>query len=153
MVFGRGGKGGGSSSPASSAALDKALEAPAVMFTANTPACKQAEATLKKAGAVYKKVELDQSETGKSMRAELKKRTRSASIPSFWIGGEYIGSMDSGGKFGGISGLQKNSMLEPLLQNAGAYKGNWIQTSSPLAPLFGNNLRNALSKNTKNLSN
>lgn len=94
---------------------------------------------LKKNKASYTAIEVDSA-----IRAELKRRTKRTSVPAIFIQGQFYGGMNDGGKYGGLSGLEKNDMLLPLLEGAGAIKGFDWKRNTPLAPLFGNNLRNAL---------
>ena len=77
------------------------------------------------------------------LRVELGKITGRTSVPSVWIRGEFVGGMNDGGPAGGLAGLSKANMLVPMLKKAGAVSGNVID-NTPLAPLFGNNLRDAL---------
>ena len=79
-----------------------------------------------------------------AMRAELKKRTQASALPFIFIKGQYVGGLSNGGPVnGGINGLMKGDMLVPMLEGAGAVKRSRLD-STPLAPLRGNNLRNAL---------
>lgn len=138
--FGGGAGGGGASTPEAKATVDAALQSPVAFFKdSGCPYCKQAETVLKKNKASYTAIQVDPA-----IRAELKKRTKRTSVPAIFIKGTFYGGMNDGGKFGGLAGLESQGMLMPLLEGAGAIKGFDWKRNTPLAPLFGNNLRNAL---------
>ena len=139
--FGGGGGGGGNAA----GRVNTAIRAGVVLFTSsNDRTSKSAKAALDKLGCTYKEVQLDKEEDGAAMRAELKKRTQASALPFIFIKGQYVGGLSNGGPVnGGINGLMKGDMLVPMLEGAGAVKRSRLD-STPLAPLRGNNLRNAL---------
>lgn len=105
-----------------------AKSAPCVMFVwINSPSCKQAISALDKAGADYDLVRLDDPwDEGNKMRAELGKMTGKASVPSVWIGGEYIGGFDAGVSDDrpGLVDMAFMGTLRPKLEAAGALKSS-----------------------------
>ena len=54
---------------------------------------------------------------GAAMRARLGARTSRTSVPSIWIGGEYVGGLNDGP---GILPLDAEGALEPKLKGAGS---------------------------------
>ena len=115
-----------------------------VLFTGSRDgASNKALSALDKIGCSYKVVQVDKEADGAEIRAELKKRTGITTLPFIFIKGQYVGGMSSGGPAGGLNGLMKGDMLQPMLEAAGAVKRSRLD-STPLAPLRGNNLRNAL---------
>jgi len=67
----------------------------------------------------YDVVELDVVEDGKAIRAEMGGLVGQTSVPAVWIGGEFIGGCNDGGK-GGIITLDKTGELDRLLSAVGA---------------------------------
>jgi len=114
-----------------------------VYTTTSCSFCKKAKKTLDGLGASYTEVQLDKDKDGTEIRAALQKKTGRSSVPSIWIKGQFVGGMNDGGPAGGLGGLVKGDMLVPMLQKAGAMKKD-VLDRSPLAPLRGNNLRDAL---------
>mmetsp|Transcript_7017 Transcript_7017/g.21004 ORF Transcript_7017/g.21004 Transcript_7017/m.21004 type:complete len:218 (-) Transcript_7017:254-907(-) len=100
--------------------------APCVMFTwAQSPSCKDAVAAMELAGADFRVVRLDDPwDEGNPLRAELGKRVGKASVPSIWIGGEYVGGFDggTGEESPGIADLAFRGVLHDKLKTAGALK-------------------------------
>ena len=114
-----------------------------IYTTSSCPYCNKAKAELTKSGATFKEVQVDKDPSGVSIRADLKKRTGRTSVPSVWIKGQFVGGLNDGGPAGGVAGLAKAEMLVPMLKKAGAVKKGALD-KTPLAPLMGNNLRDAL---------
>lgn len=140
-----GGGGGGVGGGNAAGRVNKELRAGVVLFTTSKDGTsKRVKATLDKLGCTYTEVQLDKEEDGAAMRTELKKRTQASGLPFIFIKGQYVGGLSNGGPVnGGINGLMKGDMLVPMLEGAGAVKRSRLD-STPLAPLRGNNLRNAL---------
>lgn len=71
-------------------------------------------------GATVKITELDEDNSmGNPIRAELGKRTGRTSLPSIWIGGDFIGGCNDGPD-GGVVAMQAAGKLQPLLAEANA---------------------------------
>jgi len=100
--------------------------APCVVFIWQaSPFSKKAIAALEVAGADFKIVRLDDPwSEGNPLRAELGKRTGRPTVPSIWIGGEYVGGFDggTGEDSPGIVDLAFRGTLRPKLEAAGALK-------------------------------
>ena len=98
--------------------------APLVLFTwKSSPACKKALALLELTGVTPKIVALDEPwSKGNPIRAELGRLTKKSSVPSIWIGGEYVGGCDDGPSDAapGLVPLAFKGQLIPKLQEAGA---------------------------------
>lgn len=94
------------------------------MFTwKSSPACKKAIALLELTGVTAKIVALDEPwDQGNPIRAELGRMTKKSSVPSIWIGGEYVGGCDDGPSDAapGLVPLAFKGQLIPKLQEAGA---------------------------------
>ena len=89
-----------------------------VMFSFTTcPFCKRAKETLAAKGVAFTAVELDEETEGAAMRARLGARTGRTSVPSVFIGGEYVGGLNDGP---GLLPLDAQGELEPKLRAAGA---------------------------------
>lgn len=75
-----------------------AASAPLVLFTwESSPACKKALKLLAETGVEPKVIRLDDPwAEGNPRRAALGRLTGQSSVPSIWIGGEYIGGCDDG---------------------------------------------------------
>lgn len=98
------------------------------------PFCVRAKELLDEVGAVYTAIELDQMEgsdgstnvlftpgyKGNAYRAELAKMTDRTSMPNIFINGVSVGGCNDGP---GITTLQGQGKLVPMLQEAGALKG------------------------------
>ena len=82
------------------------------------PFCKKAKELLEAKGASFEVVELDEDGEGAAMRAQLGRRTGRTSVPSVFIGGEYIGGMNDGSP--GLGPLEAAGALEDKLRAAGA---------------------------------
>mmetsp|Transcript_17733 Transcript_17733/g.22372 ORF Transcript_17733/g.22372 Transcript_17733/m.22372 type:complete len:364 (-) Transcript_17733:246-1337(-) len=112
------------------AQLDKAIQGnAAVMFSWQTcPFCKKAKQLLiEDIGATVTVIELDEDKkVGNALRAELGKRTGRTSVPSIWIGGEYVGGCNDGP---GIIPLEEEGKLRPMLEASGALKV--VETPAP----------------------
>ena len=143
MGFFGGGGGGGGGGGAAGRVSSEIRSGVTLFTTSNDGSSKRAKATLDKLGCTYEEVQLDKDPDGAAIRAELKKRTNVATLPFIFIKGQFVGGLSSGGPVGGINGLMKGDMLQPMLEGAGAVKRSRLD-STPLAPLRGNNLRNAL---------
>jgi glutaredoxin-related protein len=73
-------------------------------------------------GATVEVVELNlDMELGYPIRAELGKRTGRTSVPSVWIGGQFVGGCNDG-PLGGVMTLQREDALIPMLVKAKALK-------------------------------
>jgi len=89
-----------------------------VMFSFTTcPFCKKAKEALDAKRVAYTAIELDLEADGAAMRARLGARTSRTSVPSIWIGGEYVGGLNDGP---GILPLDAEGALEPKLRAVGA---------------------------------
>jgi glutaredoxin 3 len=101
---------------------------PCVMFIWEaSPSCKQAIQAFESMGdnVNLKIVRLDDPwSEGNKMRAELGKMTGKSSVPSVWIGGEYIGGYDAGvsEEAPGLVKMAFQGTLRPKLEAAGALK-------------------------------
>eukprot|EP00591_Stephanopyxis_turris_P006253 CAMPEP_0195526482 /NCGR_PEP_ID=MMETSP0794_2-20130614/27583_1 /TAXON_ID=515487 /ORGANISM="Stephanopyxis turris, Strain CCMP 815" /LENGTH=148 /DNA_ID=CAMNT_0040657177 /DNA_START=235 /DNA_END=681 /DNA_ORIENTATION=+ len=109
------------------AKLDEITQsAPCVVFTwKQSPFSKKAIKALDVAGAEIKNVRLDDPwSEGNPLRAELGKLTGRTSVPSIWIGGEYVGGFDAGvsDEKPGILDMAFKGTLLPKLEEAGALK-------------------------------
>jgi len=90
-----------------------------VMFSfTSCPFCKAAKEALDVQGATYRVVELDTMPEGAALRARLGARTGRTSVPSIWIGGEFIGGLNDGSP--GLLPLQASGELEAQLRAVGA---------------------------------
>ena len=58
---------------------------------------------------------------GAAIRAMLGRRTGRTSMPSVWVGGEFVGGCNDGG-LGGVITLDDKGTLNPMLKKAGALK-------------------------------
>uniref|UniRef100_A0A7S2GQY4 Glutaredoxin domain-containing protein n=1 Tax=Helicotheca tamesis TaxID=374047 RepID=A0A7S2GQY4_9STRA len=100
--------------------------APCVVFTWEaSPFSQKALKYLDIAGADIKNIKLDEPwDKGNILRAELGKWTGKTSVPSVWIGGEYVGGFDEGvnEEKPGILELAFKGELVPKLDAAGALK-------------------------------
>lgn len=98
--------------------------APCVMFTWEpSPACKKAIKYLDIAGASYKIVRLDDPwSEGNPVRAELGKMVGRSSVPSIFMGGQYVGGFDGGvgDESPGILEMAFKGTLREKLQEVGA---------------------------------
>ena len=98
--------------------------APLVVFTwDSSPACKKALKYFEMAGVQPKIVRLDAPwDEGNKMRAVLGRLTGKSSVPSIWIGGQYIGGCDDGPSDDapGLVPLAFKGVLRPKLVAAGA---------------------------------
>lgn len=110
-----------------SAKLDELIaSAPCVVFIWEaSPFSKKAIAALEMMGADFKVVRLDDPwSEGNPLRAEIGKRVGRPTVPSIWIGGEYVGGFDggTGEDSPGIVDLAFRGTLRPMLEAAGALK-------------------------------
>ena len=78
----------------------------------------QAKQVLDGYGASYKVIELNEIEQGYALRAELAGITGRTSVPALFVGGEFLGGCNDGGK-GGVMTLDKAGSLKPMLASAG----------------------------------
>lgn len=103
-----------------------AQSAPLVLFTWEaSPACKKALKLLEYTGAKPTIVRLDDPwDEGNVKRAALGRLTGKSSVPSIWIGGEYIGGCDDGpsDEAPGLVPLAFKGELKAKLEAAGALK-------------------------------
>jgi len=93
-------------------------EDPVVMFSFSTcPFCRRAKDFLDEKGVKYEVLELDELEgnAGNEIRANLGRKTGRTSVPSIFIGGNYIGGCNDGP---GLLPLDKSGELDLLLQDA-----------------------------------
>lgn len=109
------------------AKLDELIaSAPCVVFIWEaSPFSKKAIAALEVAGADFEIVRLDDPwSEGNPLRAELGKRVGRPTVPSIWIGGEYVGGFDggTGEESPGIVDLAFRGTLRSKLEAAGALK-------------------------------
>ena len=91
---------------------------PVAMFSFSTcPFCRRAKDLLDEKGIDYEVLELDELEgnTGNEIRANLGRKTGRTSVPSIFIGGNYIGGCNDGP---GLIPLDKSGELDVLLQEA-----------------------------------
>mmetsp|Transcript_20614 Transcript_20614/g.44865 ORF Transcript_20614/g.44865 Transcript_20614/m.44865 type:complete len:234 (+) Transcript_20614:131-832(+) len=91
-------------------------ENPVAMFSFTTcPFCRRAKDLFDEKGVAYKVIELDELEgnTGNEIRANLGRKTGRTSVPSIFIGGNYIGGCNDGP---GLLPLEKSGGLDLLLQ-------------------------------------
>lgn len=102
------------------ARLEAAIAGSSVMLFSFTscPFCKKAKALLTAKGAAFSVLELDEDADGAALRAQLGRRTGRTSVPSVWIGGEYVGGMNDG--VPGLGPLDTAGLLAPRLKEAGA---------------------------------
>ena len=104
-----------------------AVASPLVLFTWEaSPACKKAINLLAETGATPTIVRLDDPwSEGNVRRAALGRLTGKSSVPSIWIGGEYIGGCDDGPSDDapGLVPLAFRGALFGKLQAAGALPG------------------------------
>ena len=103
------------------AALDDAIggaEGVTVFAFSSCPFCKKARALLDSKGAQYDWVLLDERDDGAALRARLGKRTGRTSVPSVWIGQDYVGGLNDGCP--GLVPLDRRGELETRLRAAGA---------------------------------
>lgn len=105
-----------------------ASSAPMVMFTwESSPSCKKALNLCEVAGVTPKVVRLDDPwDKGNVKRAALGRLTKKSSVPSIWIGGEYVGGCDDGVEGNaaapGLVPLAFQGKLQGMLEAAGALK-------------------------------
>lgn len=101
------------------ARLDGLLDGSGVVLFSFTscPFCKRAKELLTAKGASFTCVELDEEADGAAMRVQLGVRTGRTSVPSCWIGAEYVGGMNDGP---GLGPLDAEGLLEPKLRAVGA---------------------------------
>jgi glutaredoxin 3 len=113
-----------------------ASSAPVVFFTwESSPACKKALKLIAESGVSPKVVRLDDPwAEGHPKRAALGRLTGKSSVPSVWIGGEYIGGCDDGPSDAapGLVPLAFRGTLREKLEAAGAL----VEVApSPTAPV------------------
>ena len=89
-----------------------------LMFSfTSCPFCKSAKELLDAKGVTYEAIELNVEPDGAGVRARLGARTGRTSVPSVWIGGEYVGGLNDGP---GLVPLDAAGELEPKLRAVGA---------------------------------
>jgi glutaredoxin 3 len=87
------------------------------MFSFSTcPFCRRAKDVLEEKGVSYASMELDELDgnEGNEIRAMLGRRTKRTSVPSIFIGGEYIGGCNDGP---GLLPLAESGELDRLLES------------------------------------
>ena len=103
-----------------------ASSAPMVLFTwESSPACKKALKLIAETGVSPKIVRLDDPwSEGNVKRAALGRLTGKSSVPSIWIGGEYIGGCDDGPSDAapGLVPMAFRGTLKEKLDAAGAFE-------------------------------
>jgi len=101
------------------ARLDADIGSAAVVLFSFTscPFCKLAKEALEAKGVTYTAIELDLDPDGAAVRARLGARTTRTSVPSIWIGGEFVCGLNDGP---GLLTLDTNGDLEPKLRAVGA---------------------------------
>jgi glutaredoxin len=117
--------------------------APLVIFISeSSPACKKALKYLNRVeGITMRIVRLDDTwSEGNARRAALGRLTGTSSVPSIWIGGEYIGGFEDGvgsdapgGYTPGLVPLAFKGQLQSKLEAAGAINQYFLQSAPPLA--------------------
>lgn len=109
---------------AADAELDAAIAAGGCVVFAfgSCPFCKKAKALLDAKGAAYEWVLLDERADGAALRARLGTRTGRTSVPSVWIGEEYLGGLNDGLDEArpGLAPLERSGLLDERLRAAGA---------------------------------
>ena len=108
--------------------LTIASSAPLVLFTwESSPACKKALKLIAETGVSPKVVRLDDPwEEGNPRRAALGRLTGKSSVPSIWVGGEYIGGCDDGPSIAapGLVPMAFRGTLREKLEAAGAFQSD-----------------------------
>jgi len=97
---------------------DFVAENPVAMFSFSTcPFCRRAKDLLDEKGVQYVALELDELEgnEGNEIRANLGRKTGRTSVPSIFIGGNYIGGCNDGP---GLLPLDKSGELDSMLNEA-----------------------------------
>lgn len=92
---------------------------PVAMYSfATCPFCRKAKDFLEENSIPYESIELDMlpGNEGNEIRSELGRMTKRTSVPSIFIGGNYIGGCNDGP---GLLPLAREGKLDDLLQNAG----------------------------------
>jgi len=93
---------------------------PCIMYSLSTcPFCAKAKSALDGMGAMYSVVEFDMDPDGWAVKAELSTITGQTSAPQVFVGGEFVGGCNDGGK-GGVLPLQATGELAQMLSKAGA---------------------------------
>jgi glutaredoxin 3 len=90
---------------------------PVAMFSFTTcPFCRRAKDLLEERNISYTAMELDELEgtAGNKIRAVLGKRTKRTSVPSIFIGGQYIGGCNDGNP--GLVPLMESGELQNMLK-------------------------------------
>mmetsp|Transcript_24339 Transcript_24339/g.57300 ORF Transcript_24339/g.57300 Transcript_24339/m.57300 type:complete len:234 (-) Transcript_24339:2220-2921(-) len=93
-------------------------ENPVAMFSfTSCPFCRRAKDLLDEKGVKYEVLELDEMEgnAGNEIRANLGRKTGRTSVPSIFIGGNYIGGCNDGP---GLLPLEESGELDLLLREA-----------------------------------
>lgn len=94
---------------------------PVAMFSFTTcPFCRRAKDYFDEEGVSYESLELDELEgnAGNEIRSILGKKTGRTSVPSIFIGGNYIGGCNDGP---GLLPLAESGELDGLLKAAGVF--------------------------------
>ena len=95
-------------------------ETPVAMYSFTTcPFCRKAKDYLEEQSIPYTSIELDElpGNEGNEIRAELGRLTKRTSVPSIFIGGEYIGGCNDGRP--GLLPLAREDKLKNMLEKAG----------------------------------
>mmetsp|Transcript_18797 Transcript_18797/g.28516 ORF Transcript_18797/g.28516 Transcript_18797/m.28516 type:complete len:244 (+) Transcript_18797:88-819(+) len=97
-------------------------ESPVAMYSFTTcPFCRKAKDYLEEQSIAYESIELDllPGNEGNEIRAELGRITRRTSVPSIFIGGEYIGGCNDGPGLLPLARENGGEKLNNLLERAG----------------------------------
>eukprot|EP00584_Thalassiosira_punctigera_P001324 CAMPEP_0172529986 /NCGR_PEP_ID=MMETSP1067-20121228/3888_1 /TAXON_ID=265564 ORGANISM="Thalassiosira punctigera, Strain Tpunct2005C2" /NCGR_SAMPLE_ID=MMETSP1067 /ASSEMBLY_ACC=CAM_ASM_000444 /LENGTH=196 /DNA_ID=CAMNT_0013314127 /DNA_START=151 /DNA_END=741 /DNA_ORIENTATION=+ len=97
-------------------------DAPVAMYSFTTcPFCRKAKDFLEEASIPYESIELDllPGNEGNEIRAELGRLTKRTSVPSIFIGGEYIGGCNDGPGLLPLARENDGEKLNSLLEKAG----------------------------------
>jgi len=95
---------------------------PVAMYSFTTcPFCRKAKDYLEQQSIPYESVELDllPGNEGNEIRAELGRLTKRTSVPSIFIGGEYIGGCNDGPGLMPLAREDNGERLNGMLKNAG----------------------------------
>ncbi|KAL7525220.1 hypothetical protein ACHAXR_002697 [Thalassiosira sp. AJA248-18] len=97
-------------------------ETPVAMYSFTTcPFCRKAKDFLEEKSIPYESIELDllPGNEGNEIRAELGRMTKRTSVPSIFIGGEYVGGCNDGPGLLPLARENNGERLNGMLENAG----------------------------------
>lgn len=100
-------------------------EHPVAMYSFTTcPFCRKAKDFLEENAIPYVSLELDllPGNEGNEIRSELGRLTKRTSVPSIFVGGQYIGGCNDGP---GLLPLAREGKLDDLLRTAGVTRSLW----------------------------